>query len=896
MTRTRLNTLMAIALAMTLAAGSARAGQAQIDALMKQITSDDAEKRNQAVQAFSDMGPEAIKPLLTAVGHQNRSIGKAARMALHNIVVPTGRFGGEYERIAASQALASELGNAALPYKTRAYMCRLLSYVGRDEAVPALVTALSAQDIREMARWALSRNSSEAALTALHMALTDADPEFRVGIINAIGRHAERRSVEVLAKELKHDNDKVRIAAMAAIGKIADPFAMEHLEPLLTTGSPKQQAAARAAWLSLGETLLDSKRPYAASVIFDAALAWDTTSQDRCVAIWGLAKAGQPGALDELLAALREAKTDDVRGAVTEALTQMPSPKVTEAVVALLTGKQKKSGLFKGGKALSPANQAALVNVLAARKDKAGQPGAVAALQSDSETVRIAALKCLAVIGQADAAPALAESLQKPEGPERQAAVYALGRLPAPNGLTWLQEEVYKPGLSEDYRILLIKAISNRREPGSVAALEKLLAKDRPESIRIAAYEALGKLGDADGLPTLLEGVDQAEGKARDAAEAAMLKLEAVATPRMVEAMSKATPHQQAALLRVLGFRHHPKIKPLLIEAAKCPEELIQAAAIEGLRRMADPSTLSVLEKAAAKGPARGPAVSGMINIGVKFQKQGKKDEALTIYHKALKLATRDKEIRPALDRLAEIADPSSFDAARPFLNKGNAKANAARVVLAVGPKVSDDRKADLVPALKQAIAIAPKDKNVRKAQEKLVKLGVDIDIAKEAGFVTHWWVTGPFPSPDKAMFDKAYFPEKKVDLGAKTKVGDKEYTWKKVRIKDPSGIADLRKLVASADSVGCYAYAEVTSPKDQDVLLKIGSDDDVVCWLNGKKVHANKVSRGVQVDQDVVKARLKKGKNAILMKVLNGGSHWNMCLRITDRQNNPLKLTERKK
>ena len=36
-------------------------------------------------------------------------------------------------------------------------------------------------------------------------------------------------------------------------------------------------------------------------------------------------------------------------------------------------------------------------------------------------------------------------------------------------------------------------------------------------------------------------------------------------------------------------------------------------------------------------------------------------------------------------------------------------------------------------------------------------------------------------------------------------------------------------------------------------------------------------------VDQDTVKAKLRKGKNAILLKVLQGGSRWAFCLRVTD-------------
>jgi len=949
--------------------GPVLAGQAEIDAQLKQLASDNKDARKKAQEALGKMGLPAVGPLLATVGHKkaevgdaartalhqivepigragaaqevqavrkllltqlanaalpektracvcrllghvrateimpvlikevghkNRSVGKAAEMTLHKIVAPAGRLGGEYDRLAACSILTSELNNAALPLKTRAYICRLLSWVGREESVAALVTAMSAQDIGEMARWALSRSPTSIALDALHAALDKADAKERVGLVNAIGARMERRSVKVLAGRLGHPDEAVRIAAMEAISRIADPSAMDRLRPTLKDGSPKQQQAARAAWLALGETLLESGRPVAASVMFKEALTWETTIQDRCAALNGIGRACQPDALKALLASIKTADHADVRGTIGQALDQMPAPEVVPAIVTALS-KQKRGLVLFRPKSLSAAARITLLGVLAERKDKAGQPGAVAMLKSGDESVRIAALKCLAVIGDEAAAPALALSLQKPAGDEQNAAVHALSRLRAPGGLKWLLEAVNQDGLGDPYRCLLIKSVSKRRDPGSVAALSKLVADKRCESCRVAAFNALGEIGRVQALSALIKGVDKEVGKDRDAAEEAMRKLGDDATEPMIDGLAKATRWQRVALLKVLGFRSHEKIKSLLLAGYKDKDTEVRKAAIEGLRRMADPSTLSALEEAANKGPAQGPAVSGMIRIATKLEKD-KRAEALRVYHQALKLSKRDKERKAAIDRLTGLADVSSFDAVRPFLQKGNAKGQAAEAVLAIGVKLPDDRKADGIAALKTAIAIAPSSGRAKPAMEKLRKWGVDIDIAREAGFVTHWWMTGPFPSPDKKMFEGKAFPEDKVDLAAKTKVGDKEYTWKKVHITAGNGVMNLREAVASADNVACYGYAEVTSGKAQDVLLKMGSDDDVVCWLNGKKIHANKVSRGCVVDADVVKARLEKGVNRILMKVLNGGSDWQMCLRITDPQNKPLKLKQREK
>jgi hypothetical protein len=208
-----------VAVACVLAAGIATpalGAQAEINAQMKLLTGDNVDARQKARTALTEMRAGAVKPLLTAVGNANRSVGKAAEMALFDITVRAGRFGAEPERAAVSKALAEELSNASLPQQTRAYICRLLGYVGREEVVPALVMAMGAKDIGEMARWALSGNPTSAALDALQEALPSADLSLRIGLINAIGARAERRSLGVLAAELNRSDASPRSRRSAA--------------------------------------------------------------------------------------------------------------------------------------------------------------------------------------------------------------------------------------------------------------------------------------------------------------------------------------------------------------------------------------------------------------------------------------------------------------------------------------------------------------------------------------------------------------------------------------------------------------------------------------------------------------------------------------------------------
>ncbi len=121
--------------------------------------------------------------------------------------------------------------------------------------------------------------------------------------------------------------------------------------------------------------------------------------------------------------------------------------------------------------------------------------------------------------------------------------------------------------------------------------------------------------------------------------------------------------------------------------------------------------------------------------------------------------------------------------------------------------------------------------------------------------------------------------------------IGPRRYRWQRPRLLTSNGTINLGPRFRRTRSRLCYAYTTVVSPKEQEVLFKIGSDDGVACWLNGERIHFNLASRGLTVDQDVVKASLRPGKNVILVKVNNTDGDWQMAFRVTDRSGAPLRL-----
>jgi len=355
----------------------------------------------------------------------------------------------------------------------------------------------------------------------------------------------------------------------------------------------------------------------------------------------------------------------------------------------------------------------------------------------------------------------------------------------------------------------------------------------------------------------------------------------------------------RAALLRALTRRADRDLLPTFLAAARDPEEQVALAALEALTRLRDEAAAPVFLELAQRGTEKTKvaAVRGYLQIA---QARGDRDgaAALALYRQALQLAARDEERRLALAGLARLALPESLPLIRPFLERGKLRDAAAAAVVPIADKLVKAGKKDQAIELYRLAFERLKDRRlIRETGAKLRALGITPpDRAAAQGYLTHWWVLGPLPNRDLWRKQDALPTDQPVDLSREVGVGNRTYRWKYAPVDDPLGMLDLKRAVARMDNCGAYVYAEVTSDTAQDVVFHFGSDDDLFCWLNGRRIHAFRGSRGWGPDQDRVETRLEAGVNRILLKVLNGAGAWACSLRITDRRGNPLQLEQRRK
>lgn len=175
---------------------------------------------------------------------------------------------------------------------------------------------------------------------------------------------------------------------------------------------------------------------------------------------------------------------------------------------------------------------------------------------------------------------------------------------------------------------------------------------------------------------------------------------------------------------------------------------------------------------------------------------------------------------------------------------------------------------------------------------KSLQRMGIDVSReARGRGYLTHWWLRGPFPwNSQDSPAERRFVGEPDVDPRAQSHAGDGK-DWMPYRVHNADGHIDLDSIYGQLPDRAVYAYAEFVQPEARDVLLKLGTNDGFVLWVNGQQVGRFEGGRSFRPDQDVFRVRAVKGTNRVLVKILNLGARWAFTARVTDLENRPLVL-----
>ena len=133
------------------------------------------------------------------------------------------------------------------------------------------------------------------------------------------------------------------------------------------------------------------------------------------------------------------------------------------------------------------------------------------------------------------------------------------------------------------------------------------------------------------------------------------------------------------------------------------------------------------------------------------------------------------------------------------------------------------------------------------------------------------WEGEGYFPDEKTA---NEFFDVKSLDPGRferEVTIEGKAYQWHALT-SEYIGV-DLTQVFDKWYSVA-YLWAQVEMDQETTGVLGIGADDAVQVWLNGELIHQSVIGR-VLAYHDNVEVTFKKGKNHLVLKILNYGGPW---------------------
>lgn len=142
---------------------------------------------------------------------------------------------------------------------------------------------------------------------------------------------------------------------------------------------------------------------------------------------------------------------------------------------------------------------------------------------------------------------------------------------------------------------------------------------------------------------------------------------------------------------------------------------------------------------------------------------------------------------------------------------------------------------------------------------------------------IRRWKMLGPFSDPSAARLALTPIDEWNVAAAADPLAG---LDWKDSPPTDACGTLQLDSIPGGAGPCVFYLLARLEPHDRGEITFSIASDDDVSCWLGGRRFHVRWVNRGVYVDQPDRAYVSSHGGEWLLCKVANQGGHGGLHVR----------------
>lgn len=264
----------------------------------------------------------------------------------------------------------------------------------------------------------------------------------------------------------------------------------------------------------------------------------------------------------------------------------------------------------------------------------------------------------------------------------------------------------------------------------------------------------------------------------------------------------------------------------------------------------------------------------------------------------------KDPRARQLAFEILKKGDPAAADKILPdLLNDRNPVLRRAAVEHWIQEAVRQEgagEDAQAKTAYERALEGAVDDDQVKSIAKGLKSQGIEVNIQEHFAFLTDWKIVGPFDNRGMVGFDIAYPPESNSELDKRYPGQLGEVAWQPLTTEDDYGVVDIAQSLENYKGSVMYLRTQITSPREQDVEIRLGTANAWKLWLNGEYLFGREeYHRGMSLDQYRIPARLQDGENVLLLKLLQNeqsqdwAQSYKFQLRLTDESGRALRFAD---
>jgi HEAT repeat protein len=353
-----------------------------------------------------------------------------------------------------------------------------------------------------------------------------------------------------------------------------------------------------------------------------------------------------------------------------------------------------------------------------------------ALITSPEQSVRVAALRGLASLGDASDVPMLLDKASKGDNAERDAARFALSRVRGNDVNNSVLKGVSAEPDAGERGVEAVRALAARAAAEHVPTLIDLAKNSKSEPVRSAAITALGTLAEQKDYPALIGLLSAAKNDVeRDAAKTALataaVRFDSVdpSAEAIAEAARSAPAAVKAQLLEALSRVGGAKALEAIRASLKDSDPAVVDAAVRAMGQWRDGAVIADLLRLMDTGKQthRVLALRGLSRLLAMQENRRTPDAMLDICKRMMAAAERPDEKRLVLGRIGEIKDVRALELATPYLGDAALRNEAATAVLNIARSLKQqmDQARDAVQKVQNTPEVAD---NIKAQARELLK------------------------------------------------------------------------------------------------------------------------------------------------------------------------------